>query len=83
LGDLVESSFNEVVEFLDQLQFVSSASSGGFVFLIQDVAEVSGVIPQLLVSLLLVGGGLRVSGLDGDASTQLFQLVGESGFQLL
>lgn len=80
VGNLVESSLDDSLEFGDEDELLSSALGGGLVLSVEDTAEFSGVVPKELVSLLLVGGSLGNGGLAGDASGEVLDLSLKAGF---
>jgi len=77
--NLGESSLNQGFEFTDELELVSAGLGGVVVFVVEGKAQSLGLVPQLLVALELVGGGLGDGRLGTDALTELVNFVLESG----
>jgi hypothetical protein len=73
--DLGESSLDESLEFGDEDELLSSSGGGGGVLVIEDGTEDGSVIKKGLVSLELVGGGLGLSGLDGNTTIEVIDLI--------
>lgn len=71
---MVLSSLDELLEFSNNVEFLSSSGGGIGVLLIECGAEGSGVIEEFLVSVLLVAGGLGDGSLLGDTGSQLLDL---------
>ena len=76
--NLSESLFNHLFEFSDELEFLSSGLGGIMVFVIEGSTESLSLVPKLLVSLELVAGSLRDSGLGSNALVEFVNFFSES-----
>ena len=76
--NLSESLFNHLFEFSDELEFLSSGLGGIMVFVIEGSTESLSLVPKLLVSLELVAGSLRDSGLGSNALVEFINFFSES-----